>query len=313
MFSVRKLIAAAALAIALPAAASAADYPDSRMKFVIPFAPGGGSDAVALRIVRTAAKYTDLPIDLLYMPGGAGVLGAKHVVDSEPVPPLPILVALSEFITNPPPDAGYVAEDFDWINSLTVYGIAAVVPPGSTETMQSLLEKAKTNPGSVSLGSLVGGGSDILAKQFADSGSKFKVVPFTSNGETMLAVLGGHIDIALVSSGGAMDAMRQNTAKVVAVSLPERLAAAPDVPTMTEVLGTDLTFGIDRAIFIQKGVDPQARLFVEELMEKVVNDPDFQKEANADGELATYRKGDEFKTYLNGQLNMLRPLFKKAN
>lgn len=311
----RSAFAALVLGLVCAGAAGAApEYPESRIKFVVPFAPGGGSDAVALRIVRTAAKYTKTPIDILYMPGGAGVLGSRHVVKSSPNPPLPILVALSEFITAPPADAGYVAEDFDWINSLTVYGISAVVPPKSEHTLKSLLDKAKAQPGSVSLGSLVGGGSEIIAKRFEElTGAKFKVVPFSSNGETMLAILGGHIDFALVSSGGAMDAMRNGTAKIVAVSLPARLSAAPDVPTMSEVLGTPLVFGIDRGIFSQKGISPDAKAFLEDLMEKVVNDPQFKQEVGNDGEMPAFRKGAEFKTYLGGQLDMLRPMFKKAD
>lgn len=314
MFSLRKLIVAVALSIAVPAVAQAADYPDDRVKFVIPFAPGGGSDAVALRIVRTAAKYTDKPIDLLYMPGGGGVIGARHVVQAEPVPPLPILVALSEFITAPPAEAGYVAEDFEWINGLTVYGIGAVVPPNSEETLNSLIEKAKKEPGSVSLGSLVGGGSEIINKRFEELlGAKFKFVPFTSNGETMLAVLGGHVDLALVSSGGAMDAHRNKTARVVGISLPERVSALPDVPTISEATGHDFNFGIDRAIFAQKGISPEAKAWLEDLMEKIVNDPGFSSEAAADGENPAYRKGEEFGTYLNGQLEMLRPLFAKTD
>ncbi|MGV6874843.1 tripartite tricarboxylate transporter substrate binding protein [Pseudochelatococcus sp. B33] len=314
MVSLKKLAAVLALAIAVPLAAEAAEYPDDRVKFVVPFAPGGGSDAVALRIVRTAAKYTDKPIDLLYMPGGGGVIGARHVVQAEPVPPLPILVALSEFITAPPAEAGYVAEDFEWIAGLTVYGIGVVVPPNSQETLASLIERAKNQPGSVSLGSLVGGGSEIINQRFEELlGAKFKFVPFTSNGETMLAVLGGHVDLALVSSGGAMDAHRNKTARVISMSLPERLSALPDVPTISEVTGHDFNFGIDRAIFAQKGISPEARAWIEDLIEKVVNDPVFSSEVAADGENPAYRKGEEFRTYLNGQLEMLRPLFAKTD
>lgn len=315
MFSPMKWVMALATAftIAAPSLTAAAEYPEDRIKFVIPFAPGGGSDAVALRIVKIAAKYTDKPIDLLYMPGGAGVVGAKYVVDADDNPPLPILVALSEFITNPPPEAGYVAEDLEWINGLTVYGIGAVVPPNSELTLKDLLDKAKKEPGSVSLGSLVGGGSEIIAKQFEDTyGAKFKIVPFSSNGETMLAVLGGHIDMALVSSGGAIEAQTSGTAKVIGISLPERLSSFPDIPTMSEVLGTKVVFGIDRAIFGQKGMDPQAKAFLEDLFEKIVKDPDFVKETSDKGELPNYLKGEEFKTYLSGQLAMLRPLFKKT-
>jgi tripartite-type tricarboxylate transporter receptor subunit TctC len=316
MFSPAKwmMAMATAAAIAAPSLAVAADYPEDRIKFVIPFAPGGGSDAVALRIVKIAAKYTDKPIDLLYMPGGAGVIGAKHVADADKNPPLPMLVALSEFITAPPPEAGYVAEDFEWINELTVYGIGAVVQPGSELTLKDLLDKAKNEPGSVSLGSLVGGGSEIIAKQFEEVyGAKFKVVPFSSNGETMLAVLGGHIDMALVSSGGAIEAQTAGTAKVIAISLPERLASFPEIPTMTEVLGTKMVFGIDRAIFGQKGMDPEAKAFIEDLFEKIVKDPDFVKETSEKGELPNYLEGAEFKTYLDGQLAMLRPMFKKTD
>lgn len=306
------IVTALSVVLLTPIVASAAEYPEKRIRLVVPFGPGGGADAVALRIQKAAKKYTHLPIDITYMPGGAGVVGSKHVVKADPAHPLPVLVALAKFISLPPPQAGYTAEDFEWIAQVGLMPIGVVVPPKSDMTFADLVKKGRENPTALTAGAMLGGVAEIWCEMLQnDAHVGFKTVPYNGVGEIMLAVMGGHLDFGVVSLGPAVTAHKNKSARMIAVSHAKRLDNVPDVPTASEVAGVDLEFSLPRAIFTQKGISPEAKAFLEDLFEKIVSDPTFIKETEERGEVAAYRKGVELETFLKKRLAVARPFLKK--
>jgi tripartite-type tricarboxylate transporter receptor subunit TctC len=306
------LAAAAVLALAAPQA-GADEYPDDRIRFVIPFGPGGGSDAIGLRVQRVAPRYTDKSVQILHMPGGAGVIGTKHVAEASPEQPLPLLVALNQSVAAPPEEAGYTAEDFEWIAQIMVMPIGIIVPPGSELDFIKVVEQGRQNPGAISAGVLLGGGAEVISEMLEDAvgEASYRRVPYSSVGEIVLNVSGGHLDMGIISLGPAVDANREGTARLIAHSHAERLPQLPDVPTMSEVANADLEFGLDRAIFVQKGISPEAKAFLVDLFEKVVADPDFVAETEAGGEVPIFRKGEDLEAHLSGRLEVLRPFYQR--
>jgi len=306
-------LSAVVLSFSNPKATNALEAPVDRLQFVIPFAAGGGSEVVALRIMRYAAKYTDVPIDLLYMPGGGGVIGARQVLATDPDQPIMFMVSTATFITAPPPDAGYTAEDFEWIAHVQVYGVGFVAPPDTEYSFEEIMDRAINEPDSMSLGVFLGGPAEIVASRLRESvGASFREVPFENTGEIMLAILGGHIDAGIVALAAGIEGHRSGNARLLSISHSERLDNLPDVPTIAEVTDTDVIVGLNRAMFAQPGVSPEFVQFVEDLVEKIVADPGFREETMQDGELPMFMKGAELEQYLNSQFVTFRPLFEQA-
>lgn len=312
LISLGSIMAALGVALLAPGLTAAAEYPEDRIRFVIPFGPGGGSDAVALRSQKAAANYIKLPMEIIYMPGGSGVVGAKYVSQADPKYPLPLLVSLAKFITLPPSEAGYTADDFEWIAQIGLMPMAIVAPPNSTFDFAGVVKQSNDNPDSLSAGVLLGGGAEIISEMLENkAGAKLKRVPYNGVGEIMLAVMGGHIDIGIVSLSTAVDAHKAKTARMIAVSHEARLPNVPDVPTMSEVVGADMEFSLARAIFAQKGISAEAKTYLEDVFEKVVSDPTYVAETEKRGEVPAFRKGNDLKIFLNKRFEVLRPFYKE--
>jgi len=259
-----------------------AAYPDKPITFVVPFSAGGGSDVMARAIAKVFQDEKLLPQPLVVenRPGGSGAVGYAYVARRVGDPYIIATVSSSFWTTPLTAESPVNHEDFTPISGLGLDPFLLMVNPKSPyKTLEEIIKAAKEKP----MGLTVGGTSlsddrvctGLLEKA---AGIKFNYVPFEGGGEAMTALLGGHVDLCWANPGEALNQLEAGRAAVLAVSVEERLAQLPDVPTFSEAGYPQVVHYQLRGIVAPKNVPEEAVKVLEAAFKKLHESQAWQKD-----------------------------------
>ena len=242
--------AAAALSFALPA--QAADFPTKPITLVVPFAPGGPTDAMA-RTLAAAVKIGQ-PVIVENRAGAGGNLGAEavaraaadgHTVLFGTSGPLAINVSLYKKIGYDP------VKSFAPVMQIGHLPNVLVVNPGiPAKNVKELIAYGKANPGKLSYASSGNGASSHLAgvlfNNLADT--DFAHIPYKGTGPALNDLLGGQVAMTFTDVLTALPHIKSGKLRALGVTTKERSQALPEVPTIAEqgIAGFDVSvfFGL---------------------------------------------------------------------
>lgn len=209
---------------------------------VVPFPPGGGGDNLARSEVEYLSKNLGSTVWIANRPGAGGNIGTSSVVQAAPDGKTFGYVTNGIFCVNP---LLYKTTNFDPMKDLIPVGqlskiglIMVLNPkaiPGVTD-LPSLIKYAKEHPGKVNFASSgVGTTSHLAGQYFAQvTGTKLTHIPHAGGAAALVEVLAGRIPFMIDVSSNVLPHIRKGALKALAVTTPERLTAAPEVPTMKE-------------------------------------------------------------------------------
>ena len=234
-------LACASCAVA-PLAAAQGSFPDKPLRMIVPFAPGGASDAVARPLAQALGELLGQPVVVENKAGAAGNLGLEFAARA---PADGHTLLLGNMSTNAMNATSYAhVLKINPGKDLAAVGIVGYTPSvlvASTafapRTAAELVAHAKANPGRVNYwlpGVASGPHFDIVQLEKA-AGIRMTGVPFSGGaGPGMTALIGGQVDIGLVNAIGAVQQIKTGRLKGLMVSTPQRLPELPDVPTAAE-------------------------------------------------------------------------------
>lgn len=227
----------AAFALHAPSALAQA-YPHKPIRLIVPFTPGGGSDAAARFFGDKLAAALGQPVLVENRPGGVSGSIGTLAVKAAPADGYTLLVGSSSpMVINPivvkdlPYDPG---RDFKPIAGLTKNTTAIVVAANSPyKTLQELVDAsrkdAKLNAGTASAG------FQLAATWFSGTaGFKFTHVPYKGLNQVLTDLAGGSLDWAIVDLAGATPLLQSGRVRALAVTDEKRHPSFPEVPTVVE-------------------------------------------------------------------------------
>jgi len=239
----RKPIVSALAALACVLTANAwpqQSYPSKPIRFVTPFAPGGGTDVLARFIATRLAESFGQPIVVDNRPGAGGTIGAELVVRAEPDGYTLIIVSATYAAT-----AAYQPPPFDPINDIapiillsTTGLLFSVHPSVPANNIQELITYARANPGKLNFAT-VGAGSNVhLALELFKLMTKTNLVavPYKGGGPAMTAIVGGEIQTTAMSIVPSMPHIKSGRVRPLAVTTAKRSPFLPDVPAVAETV-----------------------------------------------------------------------------
>ena len=234
------LAAFAGWALAPPAAFAQGRYPDRPIRLIVPFPPGGVYDAVGRPWAERMKPL--LGTVIVENQGGAGSsLGAAAVARSQPDGYTILLGGISALVINPiassrPPYDP--VRDFEPISILGFSSSTIVVHPSlPVRNLKELIDYAKANSGKLSYGSSGVGSINHLAGELLKSltGIDIPHVPYRGAGPAMTDLIAGQIQVNVQSvTGQVIELHRAGKLRMLAVTSPARLVAAPDIPAAVE-------------------------------------------------------------------------------
>ncbi len=207
-------------------------YPNRPINMIVPFAPGGGADLGSRVIADKITPFLGQPLLSIYKPGGSGSLGASLVAKAKPDGYTLLVASLSPLLMSPiVKKLDYELEDFVFI---ALFGKGpiwlAVKTDAKWKTLKDFIQEAKASPGKLNVGSYgsLSVGHLMLEDLSKQAGMKVNHVPFKSSGEAMTALLGGHVEAAiLMNASGQYDS---GEIRILAAAVDEKLEGLPDVP-----------------------------------------------------------------------------------
>jgi tripartite-type tricarboxylate transporter receptor subunit TctC len=226
--------------------AAAPSYPTRPLRMIATFPPGGGADFAARTVAQKLTGLLGEQVVVDNRPGADGSIGVQVVARATPDGytlalanngPLAINVSLPN--SNLPYDP---LKDLTYVSLVVSYPfIIAARPSLPVKSVRELIELAKANPGKLNFGSSgsISRLGQVLFKSMG--GVEMNDVPYNGNGPTVIAVIGGHIDLMLASPTLAQ--LKTGALRGIAVTGTRRSVVLPDVPTVAEsgIPGYDVT------------------------------------------------------------------------
>jgi tripartite-type tricarboxylate transporter receptor subunit TctC len=229
----------AALVLSLGAfGAQAQTYPSKPVKIVVGFAPGGGSDFAARVIAQQLTERMKNQVIVENKPGAGSLIGAEYVIKSAP-DGYTLLLTPASYTVNP----SVYKLSFDPLNDITPIAqiskgpyIVAVHPSVPATTLKELVAYAKANPGKLSYASSGNGAHIHVATEYFlyTAGINIVHVPYKGTGPALNDTVGGQVQMIFGSVASALQYVKSGRLRPLAVTTPKRIAAAPDVPTVSE-------------------------------------------------------------------------------
>ena len=223
--------------LALPAwrVAAAADYPERVVSLVVAFPAGGGVDTVGRVIAQKLTEALGQQVIVVNRPGAGSVIGTRQVARAQPDGyTLLLLVTGAGLPTNP----GYDMEkDFAPIGLIASVPIVIMSNPSvPAKSLAEVIALAKKEGDKVTVGTPPAPTLNYFgAEQFkAMTGTDITIVPYKGTGPLTSDLLGGHVMLAFNTLPPAIGSIKAGKLRAIAVGSPARMAAIPDVPTISE-------------------------------------------------------------------------------
>ena len=231
-----------------------AGYPESTVRIVAPFTPGGVTDVLSRELAAKMTQNWKTSVVAENRPGAAGIVGTQFVAGAAPDGYTLLLGTNGTNATNValysklPYDP---LRDFAPISLLaTSYLILLSHPSVPASSVRDLVALAKKQKGLLTYGSGGSGSTPHLAAELFKSmaGIDMVHVPYKGGAPAMIDMLAGRIDLYFSNTAVAMPHVTSGRIKMLAVTSAKRQAAVPNVPTFAEsgVPGYEVTswFGL---------------------------------------------------------------------
>lgn len=233
-----------ALAVALPLLGAsvgpshAQDFPSRPLKIIVPFPAGGLADQVSRLVGAEMGRTLGQPVVVENRPGTGGLVGMEAAARSDPDGYTLIYSSAAAIVTGPlmRPSRKFV-DELEPVGHIGNVPIVLVARAGfPARTVQELVAHATANPGKVTYGSSgVGSSPHLIGEYFkSTAGIDMLHVPYAGDQPIMVALLGGHLDIGIVSAGAAAEHIRAGKLRGLALTGSQRTPLLKDTPTVAE-------------------------------------------------------------------------------
>lgn len=313
-------VALACVALAWVGASSAqtAWKPERNVEIISGTAAGGAVDRANRTVQRIwqDRKIVEANTVVVNKPGGGNTIAwnylNQHAGDGHYVSIAPYTLLTNKIVGTSP----LTYSDFSVIALLfNEYITVAVRADSPIKTGADLIQRLKKDPSSLSIAVASTLGNHIhigIAKPLKAAGvdiKKLKVVAFKSSGESVTALLGGHIDVASSTTPNVIGQMQAGTLRVIAIGSPARLPGVlANVPTWKELGVEGGTFSASQGAIGPKGLAPAQLAFWEGAFQKLSRTDEWNKELAANYWETNFRSGKDAAQYYAGQAGELREI-----
>ncbi|OWT60186.1 Bug family tripartite tricarboxylate transporter substrate binding protein [Candidimonas nitroreducens] len=221
------------------AAAAADTYPSRPIHIVVPYAPGGGTDAIARLLAHKMSTALNQSVIVENRPGAGTAIGTEAVA-KKPADGYTLLLAPPAFLINPSfiKNLPYNTEkDLVPITSLAASPLVLVVNPSvPAKTLGEFVEYTRKHPGKVNYGSPGNGSSPHLTAEMlkAAAGIDMQHIPYKGSALAATDLIGGQISVVIDVMMLYLPHIHAGKVRALAVTTKTRSPLLPDVPTVAE-------------------------------------------------------------------------------
>ena len=302
------VLAGAASCLGLPAARAQAAWPSKPVNIIVPFPPGGGTDAFARPLFAAMGKNTGRQFVIDNKGGAGGTLGAGLAARAAADGYNYFMGAVHHAIApSMYPKLDYNIEtDFVPVGLVSSVPQVVVVNPARVQatTLAQFLEYARANPGKLNYGSAGNGTSHHLAGELFKLQTRTQIthIPYSGAGPALRDLVGGQIDMMFDGLGSSAAHIKGGRIRALAVASEKRSAAFPDLPTSAE--GGVPTYQVATwyGIWAPKGTPREAVAAMQAEMRKALNGDDLKSAWLGLGTETPNLWGDDFGRFVGSEI-----------
>ena len=297
----------AALAVtSLAATAALAAFPDKPIRLVVPFSPGGGTDAIARSLAVGMGQALGQTVIVDNKPGAGTVIGTDYVAKS-PADGYTVVVATFAHAVNPSLMAKLPYDTdkaFDPVILLARGPNVLVVRKESPyKSVADVLAAARATPGKLTFASQGNGTSAHLAGEMFANLAKVQVthVPYKGAGPALTDLLGGQVDMMFATAAAATPQVEGGKMRALGVTTPQRSPSMKAVPAIAETVpgyAVESWYGL----FVPAGTPADVIARLHAAAKKATDSAEFRKKIEPEGltvaggppaELGAYVRAEE--------------------
>ncbi|MDX3905272.1 MAG: tripartite tricarboxylate transporter substrate binding protein [Pigmentiphaga sp.] len=263
------VLAGGLVAAAWPAAA--AEWPMRALHFITTSAAGSPLDSMMRALGKELGEILGQTVVVENRPGGTGAVGMNMALNAPADGYTVVSATGSTSFLMAEKDSRFQPSDFVFLRALqTEPSSVAVRKDSPYRTLKDLVEALKANPQKVNIGGFATAGFHqyVLYRLEQKAGFKATWVPYQGGNQALLALMGGHLDAAVITPSTAMAQIRSGDVRLLGISSEKRSAFFPEVPTFREQ-GYDVVETLWRGVMVVKGTPPEATRRLVQALEAV--------------------------------------------
>ena len=292
------------------AASQATDFPNKAVRIVVPFPPGGATDITARVVAEKLSAKWGQPVVIDNKAGAGGNVGSDLVAKSAPDGYNIILgvtgshaINLSLYKKMP----YHPLNDFEPLTQATIYPNAIVVNPQvPANNLTELIALLKKEPGKLSYGSDGNGTASHLGMEILKYKGNFQLthIPYRGSTPMITDLLGGTLMVGITGLPAVQPHLKAGKLKMIAITTLQRAPGTPDYKTVAEQGFPNFNAAPWAGFLAPKGtpkpvIDKLAKDIAEALKQ-----PDVVQKMNELGSTVVGNRPDEFRQFLNQQIDM---------
>ena len=294
------------------AVADEAKYPTKPIQLIVPFAAGGGTDAVGRILAESMKNVLKQDVVVVNKIGGAGAVGMNEGLRAKPdgytvtmvtreVSSLPLLG-----------QAPFKTLDFKYVGNVNSDPAVVTVSTDSPyKTIEDLMAAMKANPGKLKFAASAA--PNFYAIQFSlESGLSFITVPFQGAAPAMIEILGGRADFGIYNPGEIKAQVEAGKLRALAVMATKRVEGMKDVPTFKEK-GLNVVAGTFRGLAVPPQTPDAVVKVLETALAQAVKEPKFVEFMNSSFLGIDYRNSADFVALVEADMKALKPVADTIN
>lgn len=313
----RLLLAALLMGTGLSATvASAQEWPSKPIKLVVPYAPGGYTDAVGRITARFLEKELSQTVIVDNRPGGGGIVGSD-LVSKSPGDGYTLCVCSVGAISIAP-----VAQttSYDPVKSFKPISVVSTIPQTvivnpslPINSMEDLVKYARANPGKLTYGSSGAGGLMYFSVALFDArvGTKMTHVPFKGGSPATAAVVSGEVNLSFTNMTDALPQIEANTVRALAVTSAKRSEFTPNLPTVAETVVPGYEVESWNGIMAPASTPDAVVAKISDALKKMAADPEVKKNMAVAGASTVFTTPAEYTAQITKEVEQWRALLKE--
>ena len=284
----------------------ASDYPSKAIEVIVPFAAGGSTDIGARILEKHLPKYLKkAQLVIVNKEGGSGTIALSDLYKSKPDG---YTVALTTHRAAAlQPLYGKTRYDYDSFSTIAkVFGnqqILVVKADSKWKTFEDWLNYVKENPNKFTYGVSggIGSGSHLpMAELEKQAGVKMKAVPFEGTPPAITAILGGHVDGAILQPSDAKSLIDSGELRAIFNAGSVRVPYYPEIPLLKDK-GFDINYDSNTSLLAPGGTPKQIVDKVQDALQKTLEDPEVVKEFEKANLQVQYATGTDVQVELKDE------------
>ena len=285
--------------------ATAQEFPNKPIRIVVPYSPGGGTDAVARMMAQRLSITLGQSVVVENKPGASANIGSEFVARA-PADGYTILVTAPNFTTSEAlyDKLSWRFDDFIPVIHLVRYANDLVSSPDSKmATVPDMIARAKAAPGMMTYGSAGTGSNSHLAMELLKQrvGINPEHVPYKGSGPLKTDLLGNHLLLGVDGLGGMVELIKNGQVKALAVLAPRRTPLWPDVPSLGDFGINDVDGNGWYGALLPAGTPPAVVAKLHSAFAAALAMPEMRERLTAMGVEPVGGSSESFRNYLLGE------------